>query len=72
MSLVILSTETVQPDQYYPLFLEMVRNVLDGNMESVTYEEQLRDMFHIHAYVGYTMDKLIQNIVRQVWYVLIF
>jgi hypothetical protein len=44
----------------------MVRNFLDGNLETVSYEEQLRDMFGIYAYVGFTMDKLIQNIVRQV------
>jgi len=44
----------------------MVRNYLDGNLETVSYEEQLREMFGIHAYIGFTMDKLIQNIVRQV------
>lgn len=56
----------MKSSQYYTVFLEMVRNVLDGNMESVAYEEQLRDMFRTNAYIGYTMDKLIQNIVRQV------
>jgi len=35
----------------------------------LVYEEQLREMFGIYAYVGFTMDKLIQNIVRQVRYV---
>jgi len=44
----------------------MVRNYLDGNVETTLYEEQLREMFGICAYVGFTMDKLIQNIVRQV------
>jgi len=51
---------------YYSVMLDMVRNYLDGNIESMVYEEQLREMFGIHAYVGFTMDKLIQNIVRQV------
>jgi len=49
--------------------LEMVRNYLDGNIETTVYEEQLREMFGIYAYVGFTMDKLIQNIVRQVRYI---
>ena len=44
----------------------MVRSYLDGNTETTLYEEQLREMFGIHAYIGFTMDKLIQNIVRQV------
>ena len=56
----------MEPDNYYSYFLDMVRNYLDGNLETVSYEEQLREMFSIHAYIGFTMDKLIQNIVRQV------
>lgn len=45
----------------------MVRNLLDGNMEPAQYEDSLREMFTIHAYTAFTMDKLIQNIVRQVF-----
>ncbi|XP_060923907.1 paired amphipathic helix protein Sin3a-like [Limanda limanda] len=52
-------------DDYYSVFLEMVRNLLDGNMEPAQYEDSLREMFTIHAYVAFTMDKLIQSIVRQ-------
>lgn len=44
----------------------MVRNLLDGNMEASQYEDSLREMFTIHAYIAFTMDKLIQSIVRQV------
>lgn len=44
----------------------MVRNLLDGNIEPTQYEDTLREMFTIHAYIGFTVDKLIQNIVRQV------
>lgn len=53
-------------EDYYSAFLEMVRNLLDGNMEASQYEDSLREMFTIHAYIGFTMDKLIQSIVRQV------
>lgn len=56
----------VEVEDYYSVFLEMVRNLLDGNMEPAQYEDSLREMFTIHAYIAFTMDKLIQNIVRQV------
>uniref|UniRef100_A0A674NG94 Paired amphipathic helix protein Sin3a n=1 Tax=Takifugu rubripes TaxID=31033 RepID=A0A674NG94_TAKRU len=55
----------VDVEDYYSIFLEMVRNLLDGNMEPAQYEDSLREMFTIHAYTAFTMDKLIQNIVRQ-------
>uniref|UniRef100_H3C6M1 Paired amphipathic helix protein Sin3a n=1 Tax=Tetraodon nigroviridis TaxID=99883 RepID=H3C6M1_TETNG len=55
----------VDVEDYYSVFLEMVRNLLDGNMEPAQYENSLREMFTIHAYTAFTMDKLIQNIVRQ-------
>ena len=44
----------------------MVRNLLDGNMEANLYEDTLREMFGIHAYIAYTMDKVVSNAVRQV------
>jgi len=53
-------------DEYYPAFLDMVRNLLDGNMDCSTYEDSLREMFGIHAYIAFTMDKIIHNCVRQV------
>lgn len=43
----------------------MIKQLLDGNLESNQYEDMLRDMFGIHAYVAFTMDKVVQNIVRQ-------
>ena len=44
----------------------MVRQLLDGTMDSSTYEDSLRDMFGIHAYTAFTMDKIIHHCVRQV------
>lgn len=61
-----MSAVEVEVDEYYSVFLEMVRNLLDGNMEPANYEDSLREMFTIHAYIAFTMDKLIQSIVRQV------
>lgn len=50
--------------------MEMVRNLLDGNIDSSQYEDQLRDMFTIHAYIVFTMDKLVTNIVRQLQHII--
>ena len=61
-----LSLANIPVDDYYPVFLDMVRNLLDGNMDSSSYEDSLREMFGIHAYIAFTMDKIIHNCVRQV------
>ncbi|KAJ3593367.1 hypothetical protein NHX12_005702 [Muraenolepis orangiensis] len=59
----------VDVEDYYSAFLEMVKNLLDGNMEPSQYEDSLREMFTIHAYTAFTMDKLIQSIVRQLQHI---
>jgi paired amphipathic helix protein Sin3a len=56
----------VSATEYYPTFLDIVRNLLDGNIDSFQYEDTLREMFGIHAYVSFTLDKVVQNCVRQV------
>lgn len=61
----LFSPVDIEVEDYYSAFLEMVRNLLDGNMEASQYEDSLREMFTIHAYTAFTMDKLIQSIVRQ-------
>ena len=55
-------------DDFYPAFLDIVRNLLDNNMDSVQYEDTLREMFGIHAYIAFTLDKLVHNCVRQLQY----
>ncbi|XP_052453133.1 paired amphipathic helix protein Sin3a [Carassius gibelio] len=59
----------IDVEDYYSVFLEMVRSLLDGNMEASQYEDSLREMFTIHAYIAFTVDKLIQNIVRQLQHI---
>uniref|UniRef100_A0A8C5GDX5 Paired amphipathic helix protein Sin3a n=1 Tax=Gouania willdenowi TaxID=441366 RepID=A0A8C5GDX5_GOUWI len=59
----------IEVEDYYSAFLEMIRNLLDGNMEASQYEDSLREMFTIHAYIAFTMDKLIQSIVRQLQHI---
>lgn len=58
----------VSSDEYYPVFLDIVRNLLDGNMDSTQYEDTLREMFGIHAYISFTLDKVVHNCVRQLQY----
>ncbi|XP_051951090.1 paired amphipathic helix protein Sin3b-like isoform X2 [Xyrauchen texanus] len=65
MELRLKQPSEVELEEYYPAFLDMVRSLLDGNLEANQYEDTLREMFTIHAYIGFTVDKLIQNIVRQ-------
>lgn len=55
----------IEVESYYPAFLDMVKNLLDGNMESNSYEDTLREMFGIHAYIAFTLDKVVSNGVRQ-------
>ena len=35
-------------------------------MDANNFEDTLREMFGVSAYIAFTMDRLIQNIVRQV------
>ncbi|XP_074834088.1 paired amphipathic helix protein Sin3b isoform X2 [Carettochelys insculpta] len=65
MELRLKQPSEVELEEYYPAFLDMVRSLLDGNIDPMQYEDTLREMFTIHAYIGFTMDKLVQNIVRQ-------
>ncbi|XP_023245695.1 paired amphipathic helix protein Sin3a isoform X2 [Copidosoma floridanum] len=55
----------IEVEEYYSAFLDMVKNVLDGNMESNVYEDTLREMFGIHAYISFTLDKVVTCAVRQ-------
>ncbi|XP_049530557.1 uncharacterized protein LOC125948482 isoform X1 [Anopheles darlingi] len=55
----------IRIEEYYNTFLEMLKNLLDGNMESSSYEDTLREMFGIHAYIAFTLDRVVQNAVRQ-------
>ncbi|XP_066964791.1 paired amphipathic helix protein Sin3a isoform X2 [Macrobrachium rosenbergii] len=52
-------------EDYYPALLDMIKNVLDGNLEPTAYEDTLREMFGIHAFTGFTLDKVVTGAVRQ-------
>uniref|UniRef100_A0A1L8DXH5 Paired amphipathic helix protein Sin3a n=1 Tax=Nyssomyia neivai TaxID=330878 RepID=A0A1L8DXH5_9DIPT len=55
----------IQVEDFYSTFLDMLKNVLDGNMEATNYEDSLREMFGIHAYIAFTLDRVVSNAVRQ-------
>ncbi|XP_010642668.1 LOW QUALITY PROTEIN: paired amphipathic helix protein Sin3b [Fukomys damarensis] len=65
LRLSLLPPQEVELEEYYPAFLDMVRSLLEGSIDPTQYEDTLREMFTIHAYIGFTMDKLVQNIARQ-------
>lgn len=56
----------IEVDEYFSTLIDMVKQVLDGNLDSNMYEDTLREMFGIHAYISFTLDKLVQYCVRQV------
>lgn len=53
-------------EEYYPALLDMVKSVLDGNLDNTQFEDTLREMFGIHAYISFSLDKVVVNIIRQV------
>ncbi|XP_049782230.1 paired amphipathic helix protein Sin3b-like [Schistocerca cancellata] len=55
----------IEVEDYYPAFLDMIKNVLDGNMDNSTFEDHLREMFGIFGYLSFTIDKVIVSAVRQ-------
>uniref|UniRef100_A0A8C2P4H4 Histone deacetylase interacting domain-containing protein n=1 Tax=Capra hircus TaxID=9925 RepID=A0A8C2P4H4_CAPHI len=56
MELRLKQPSEVELEEYYPAFLDMVRSLLEGSIDPTQYEDTLREMFTIHAYVGFTMD----------------
>jgi paired amphipathic helix protein Sin3a len=61
-----LYSDAMDMNESYGYLMESVRSILDGSSELSTYEEQLREVFGSHAYIAYTLDKLVQNVGRQV------
>ncbi|XP_043231433.1 paired amphipathic helix protein Sin3b-like isoform X2 [Amphibalanus amphitrite] len=59
----------IDVEDYYPAFLDMVKNVLDNNMDSSQFEDTLREMFGIHAYNAFTTDKIVSGAVRQLQHI---
>ncbi|XP_014680684.1 PREDICTED: paired amphipathic helix protein Sin3a-like isoform X2 [Priapulus caudatus] len=71
MALRLRVPSEIKVEDYHPVFLDMVKNLLDGNLDPTAYEDQLREMYGIHAYLAFTADKLVQNIVRQLQHLVV-
>lgn len=56
----------IDVEEYFSTLVDMVKQVLDGNLDSNQFEDNLREMFGIHAYISFTLDKVVSYIVRQV------
>ncbi|XP_014223938.1 paired amphipathic helix protein Sin3a-like isoform X2 [Trichogramma pretiosum] len=56
-------------EEYYPVFLDMIKNLLDGNLDANQYEDNLREMFGIHAFTAFTLDKVVIYAVRQLQHI---
>ncbi|KPM05974.1 paired amphipathic helix protein Sin3a-like protein [Sarcoptes scabiei] len=59
----------VKAEDYFVNMVDMIKQVLDGNMDSNQFEDNLREMFNIHAYIAFTLDKIVQMIVRQLQHI---
>ncbi|KAH7984027.1 hypothetical protein HPB52_016270 [Rhipicephalus sanguineus] len=62
-------TSEVEVEDYYRVFLGMVKSLLDGNINGKQYEHALREMFGIYAYTVFTLDKVVQSVVRQLQHI---
>lgn len=66
---IIFFLETKPP---YTELISKLSKLLSGAIDSSQFEDEARHLFGIHAFVSFTMDKLILNIVRQVCILLIY
>ncbi|KAI5638066.1 paired amphipathic helix repeat domain-containing protein [Phthorimaea operculella] len=64
-----LPSDASSPAEYYNALLELVKGVLDGNVEPSAFEDAAREMLGIKAYPAFTLDKLVSIAVRQLQHV---
>ncbi|GFY56680.1 paired amphipathic helix protein Sin3a, partial [Trichonephila inaurata madagascariensis] len=59
------------PKSSYKELIDGLNQLISGVIDYSQFEEKARSLFGIHAYVSFTMDKLILSIVRQLQHVVI-
>ncbi|GIY23707.1 hypothetical protein CDAR_32063 [Caerostris darwini] len=59
-----------EPWKTYPLLIDKLHKLMNGTLDYAQFEEEARSLYKIHAYISYTMDKLIHAIIRQVQHIL--
>uniref|UniRef100_A0A0R3RJ47 HDAC_interact domain-containing protein n=1 Tax=Elaeophora elaphi TaxID=1147741 RepID=A0A0R3RJ47_9BILA len=65
LGLSLLKPDSQSPLNYYSALINEVKNLLDGLIDSVAFEDNVRKMFGTAAYLTFTMDKIIITIARQ-------
>ncbi|EFO25910.1 hypothetical protein LOAG_02581 [Loa loa] len=65
LGLSLLKPDSQSPVNYYIALINEVKNLLDGLIDSVAFEDNVRKMFGTAAYLTFTMDKIIITIARQ-------
>lgn len=50
------------PENFYQIMLQEMKNLLDGSVDATSFEDTLRSMFDTRAYILFTMDKLVSTI----------
>uniref|UniRef100_A0A915LHH0 Sin3 C-terminal domain-containing protein n=1 Tax=Meloidogyne javanica TaxID=6303 RepID=A0A915LHH0_MELJA len=50
------------PENFYQIMLQEMKNLLDGSVDAASFEDTLRSMFDTRAYILFTMDKLVSTI----------
>jgi paired amphipathic helix protein Sin3a len=56
----------LEPSQFYSTFIELLKSLLEGRIDNTTFEDNCREIFGVHAFITFTLDKVIQGIMRQV------
>ncbi|VDN06343.1 unnamed protein product [Thelazia callipaeda] len=65
LGLSLLKPSRQNPINYYKTLITEIKNLLDGLIDSATFEESVRKLFGTAAYLTFTMDKIIITIARQ-------
>ena len=56
---------------YYMHLLSAAEKLFDGEIDTLTYEETLRIMFQTNAYIMFTLDRVLSQIVKQVGFAML-
>ncbi|CEP19155.1 hypothetical protein [Parasitella parasitica] len=51
---------------FYQTLMDMIDNYFEGEIDQATFEENVRYVFGIDAYVIFTIDKTIQSLIKQI------
>ncbi|KAJ2846753.1 hypothetical protein GGI22_006163, partial [Coemansia erecta] len=62
----VLKQYDIEQTDYYTIFLELVDQFLQGQLETNAFEEAMRVMYGIHAYKILTVDKVVQAISKNI------